>query len=131
MSRPVRLSLGAAAIVVFLAILVAIGRWEGHRHADSENRGIARIRRAVGPIDSRSLSAFRLLPSFSCLLYTRGGDRFALELCVDGQGRVVEAIDRRSGTPHISSLREDPSAATVRVNRPEVDRLIAKLQAEG
>jgi len=36
----------------------------------------------------------------------------------------VEAIDRRSGTPRIASLREDPGAATVRVDRGEVDRLL-------
>ena len=131
MSRGVRLGLLGLAVVAALALLVAVGRWEGARHADRENRGIARIRRLVGPLDSPTLTAFRLLPSFSCLLYKRGGNQFALELCIDGRGRVVEAIDRRNGRPRISSLREDPSAATVRVDRAEVDRLLGKLEAEG
>jgi hypothetical protein len=126
--RPVALAVAAAAIIV-LALLVLVGRHERTRHAQSENRKIERIRRLVGPLDSPSLDAFRLLPQFSCLLYERDGNRFALELCVDGKGRVLEAIDRRGRTPRIASLREDPSRATVRVDRAEVDRLLRKLGA--
>jgi hypothetical protein len=126
--RPAALAAVAGAIAV-LAVLVVVGRHEGARHARHENRKIAEIRRLVGPLDSPSLDAFRLLPQFSCLLYKRHGNRFALELCVDGQGRVVEAIDRRGKTPRIASLREAPQDATVRVDRAEVDRLLRKLGA--
>jgi hypothetical protein len=119
----------AAAAVLALALLVVVGRHERSRHAADENRKIAEIRRLVGPLDSPSLDAFRLLNQFSCLLYERDGNRFALELCVDARGRVVEAIDRRGRTPRIASLREDPSHATVRVDRAEVDRLLHKLGA--
>jgi hypothetical protein len=119
----------AAAAILALALLVVVGRHERSRHAAAENRKIAQIRRLVGPLDSPSLDAFRLLPQFSCLLYKRDGNRFALELCVDAGGRVVEAIDRRGRTPRIASLREDPSHATVRVDRAEVDRLLHKLGA--
>jgi hypothetical protein len=119
----------AAAAVVALAVLVVVGRHERSTHADDENRKIAAIRRLVEPLDQPSLDAFRLLPQFSCLLYKRDGNRFALELCVDAKGRVVEAIDRRGRTPRIASLREDPSHATVRVERAEVDRLLRKLGA--
>jgi hypothetical protein len=126
--RPAVIAAVAAAIAV-LAVLVVVGRHEGTRHARQENRKIAEIRRLVGPLDSPSLDAFRLLPQFSCLLYKRRGNRFALELCVDGQGRVVEAIDRRGRTPRIASLREAPQDATVRVDRGEVDRLLRKLGA--
>jgi hypothetical protein len=126
--RPVAFAVAAAAIVV-LGVLVLIGRHERTKHADAENRKLAQIRRLVGPLDSPSLNAFRLLPQFSCLLYKRDGNRFALELCVDRKGRVVEAIDRRGRTPRIASLREDPSRATVRVDRAEVDRLLRKLGA--
>lgn len=122
------LAVGGAAIVA-LAALVVVGRHERSAHAASENRKIADIRRLVGPLDSPSLDAFRLLPQFSCLLYRRDGNRFALEVCVDAHGRVVEAIDRRGRTPRIASLREDPSHATVRVDRAEVDRLLRKLGA--
>jgi hypothetical protein len=124
-----RAALVAAAAVVALVLLVLVGRHEGSRHADEENRGIERVRRLVGPLDSPSPYLYRLLPRFSCLLWKRGSNRLALELCVDREGRVVEAIDRRGGTPRIWSLREDPSAATVRVDRAEVDRLLRKLGA--
>jgi hypothetical protein len=120
----------AVAAVVGLAALVVVGRHERSSHAASENRKIAEIRRLVGPLDSPSLDAFRLLPQFSCLLYERDGNRLAIELCVDAQGRVVEAIDRRRRTPRIASLREDPSHASVRVDRAEVDRLLRKLGAQ-
>jgi hypothetical protein len=119
----------AAAAILALALLVVVGRHERSSHAADENRKIETIWRLVGPLDSPSLDAFRLLPQFSCLLYERDGNRFALELCVDGKGRVVEAIDRRGRTPRIASLREDPSHATVRVDRAEVDRLLHKLGA--
>jgi hypothetical protein len=123
-----RLAVAAAAVVALVA-LVVVGRHERSSHAASENRKIAQIRSLVGPLDSPSLDAFRLLPQFSCLLYERDGNRLALELCVDARGRVVEAIDRRRRTPRIASLREDPSHATVRVDRAEVDRLLRKLGA--
>jgi hypothetical protein len=126
--RPIVLAVAVAAIVL-LVLLVVVGRDERTRHARSENRKIEEIRRLVGPLDSTSLNAFRLLPQFSCLLYKRDDNRFALELCVDAKGRVVEAIDRRGRTPRIASLREDPSHATVRVDRAEVDRLLRKLGA--
>jgi hypothetical protein len=128
-SRRTRLALGLVAGVAVLAALVAIGRWEASRHARSENAGIARTRGLVGPLDSPPPTGFRLLNQFSCLTYRRGSNPYALELCVDGQGRVVEAIDRRGETPRISSLREDPGAATVRVDRREVDRLLQSLGA--
>jgi hypothetical protein len=122
----VRRPLAAAAVAI---ALLAVLRHEGSSHARDENRKLEDIRRLVGPLDSPSLDAFRLLPQFSCLLYKRDGNRFALELCVDAQGRVVEAIDRRERTPRIASLREAPQDATVRVDRAEVDRLLRKLGA--
>jgi hypothetical protein len=99
--------------------------WAGAKAGATRTRRIAASRRSA----RSSLDRYRLLPEFSCLLYGRHGNPFALELCIDAEGRVVEAIDRRSGSPRIASLREDPSAATVRVDRPEVDRLIRKLEA--
>jgi hypothetical protein len=120
------------AALLALGGLVLVGKSEGRRHAREENRGIAQIRALVGPLDSPSLDRYRLLPNFSCLLWGRRGNPFALELCIDADGRVVEAIDRHNPRkPRIYSLREDPSAATVRVDRAEVDRLLRHLEELG
>lgn len=111
------------------AVLVAVGRWEGRHEARREMHGFAIVQRLIGPLDSPSLSGFRVLPGFDCLTYRRGTNVFALELCVDPKGRVVEAIDRRRYDRRIWSLRFDPSASTDRVDRAEVDRLLRKMGA--
>src|SRR5438552_2927869 len=123
----------AVAVAVLIA-LVPLGRWERNRHADSELDGMRRVAALIGPLGGPSLDAYRVDVGFGmdCLLYRRGANRYALELCFDKQGRLVEAIDRRgSGDPTISSLREDPSASTVRYDRALVDTLLARLGAPG
>jgi len=121
-----RLLVGLAVALVAAAVLVGLGRLERSRHADEQNEGIARVRATVGPLGS-SLSGFRFLVRFQCLVYSRGRNTFALELCVDRSGRVVEAIDRRSGEPKHWSLREDPELAEVLVDRAEVERQIVRM----
>ena len=86
-----------------------------------------RVLAEVGPLDDPSLSRFRYLPEFQCLLYRRGGDPLALELCADSDGRVVEAIDRQQYPPKIWSLREDEERSTVYVDRAQFDRLLVRL----
>jgi hypothetical protein len=124
-------AVGGAIVVAALAVAVVAvvaGRWEGRRAAAEQNRGMRRTLAAVGALDSRTLSGYRLLPAFDCLVYRRGANPLALEVCVDRSGRVVETIDRRSGH-RISSLRFDPAASAVRVDRAEVDRLLRKMGA--
>jgi hypothetical protein len=125
-----RRSLIAAGVVVAAAALVGGGRWERTHEARREVAGFRIVQRLIGPLDSPSLSGFRVFPSFDCLTYRRGANVFALELCVDKAGRVVEAIDRRRFDRRIWSLRFDPSASTDRVNRAEVDRLLTRMGAE-
>lgn len=115
-----------AALVVLVA-LVPIGRWERQRRADEEMRGMRSVLAAVGPLNHPTLKGFRLLTNFDCLVYERGGNDFALEVCAADDGRVVEAIDRRSGESRIWSLRDDPSSSDVRVDRAEVNRLLLKM----
>jgi hypothetical protein len=129
LSRRRRSLLAAVAVLVAVA-LVVVGRWEGRREVRREARGFHVVQRLVGRLDSPTLSGFRVLPGFDCLTYRRGANVYALELCVDPQGRVVEAIDRRSIARRIWSLRFDPSASTDRVDRGEVDRLLRKMGAE-
>jgi hypothetical protein len=120
---------GAAAVVALAATLVLLGRWEGGREAHRELNGFHIVQRLIGPLDSHALSGFRVFSAFNCLTYRRGSNAFALELCVDHAGRVVEAIDRRTYDRRIWSLRFDPSASTDRVSRTEVDRLLRKMGA--
>lgn len=122
-----RLAASLAGVVLALALLVAVGRWERTRRADEEVRGMRAVVAAVGPLDSPTLRGFRVLANFDCLVYERGENDFALELCVDDAGRVIEAIDRRSGEPRIWSLRDDPTRSTVRLDRGEVNRLLIRM----
>lgn len=125
MSR--RAAVLALAVVVAAAALVAIGRWEGDRRADEEMRGMAGVLAAIGPLDNGTLATFRYLSEFQCLGYRRGENPVALEACFDPDGRVVEAFDRREGEASIWSLRDDPTASTLRVDRAEVDRLLVRM----
>lgn len=119
----------AAAVVAVLAVLVPVGRWERARAARNESAGMRRTLALVGPLDSRSLSGYRVLAGFDCLTYRRGGNPFALEVCFDGAGRVVETIDRHTPKRRIFSLREDPSRSTVRIDSAEARRLLRRMEA--
>ena len=122
-----RAALVAAVGLFVLLLLIPVGRWERGRRADEETRGMRGVVAAVGQLDSRTLKGFRVLASFDCLLYERGDNDFALELCVDDEGRVVEAIDRRGGSPQIWSLRDDPTSSDVRVDRFLVNKLMLRM----
>ena len=120
----------AIATAVVLVALVPVGRWERSRRADEQNEGMQIVLAAVGSLDSPSLSAFRRNENFDCLLYKRGGNPFALELCVDFQARLIEAIDRRAGDPRIWSLRDDRGRSTITVDRAQVERLLQQMIEE-
>jgi hypothetical protein len=120
----------AGVVVAAGVVLVVVGRLERSSQATREVDGFHIVQRLIGPLDSSSLSGFRVSPGFDCLTYRRGTNPVALELCVDPTGRVVEAIDRRQFVRRIWSLRFDPSASTDRVDRAEVDRLLRKMGAE-
>jgi hypothetical protein len=122
-------ALAAAAVAVAAVVLVLVGRWEAGREAHREMNGFHVVQRLIGPLDSRTLSGFRVFPSFDCLTYRRGRNPLALELCVDRDGRVVEAIDRRTFDRRIWSLQFDPALSSDRVDRAEVDRLLRKMGA--
>ncbi len=125
---------GAWLVVAALAVLVALpflGRWEEHRNASVQNERMAavfRVATASGLVSKR-LYAYRLGWTSDCLVYSDPRDASAtnaLELCFDANGRLVETIDRRSGTPKFASLQEQPSLATLRVPVP---RLLTALSA--
>jgi hypothetical protein len=122
----------AAVAAVGLAIaagIVLAGRLERRQWIDEQLRGMARVQRAVGPLDQKSLIGYRVLPIFDCLVYRRGADPYALELCFDQRGRLVEAIDRRPRERKYYSLRAEPTASTIVVPRAEVTTLLRRMQA--
>jgi hypothetical protein len=121
--------LGALGVLLGLLALAAIGRAEAAHRGRDQSRAIGRLGAEIGPLDSPSLDSYRYFSAdVQCLLYRRGGDPFALELCIDERGRVIEAIDRRTAPePRIWSLRDDPSRASVRVDRADVNRLLEQM----
>jgi hypothetical protein len=119
-----------AAAAIVCAALVALGRFERSDWVDGELDGMADALALVGPLDSPSLSGYRVRADFDCLAYRRGANALALEVCVDGGGRVVETIDRRRPERRIHSLRADPAASDLHVDRGEVDRLLIRMGAE-
>ncbi|HZB23866.1 MAG TPA: hypothetical protein VE444_08475 [Gaiellaceae bacterium] len=116
-----RIAIGAVLAALAAA---AVGNWERGGRADEQSAGMRRVVETVGPLDSREFRGYRILANFQCLVYERGRNDFALEVCVDADGRVVEAIDRRDGTPEVWSLRDDPTRSDVRVDRTLVDELL-------
>jgi hypothetical protein len=119
----------AGGVAVVVVVLVAVGRWERQRWIDEQVRGMRHVQALVGPLDQPRLYGYRVLPQFDCLVYRRGGVNLALELCVDGTGRLVEAIDRLGPVWRYYSLRAEPGAATIHVDRGLVDRLLRKMGA--
>jgi hypothetical protein len=117
----------AAGSVLTVAAAIVGGRWEAHRATHAEQRGIARLfaAAAANPVPD----GYRIDSRFRCLLYKRGVQPFAYELCFDSQGRLVEAIDRLSGTPVASTLRSQPQDATIRVRSSGIDEVMRQMGA--
>jgi hypothetical protein len=125
----VRLLVAGALVLLALAALAAIGRAEAGHRGREQSRGILRIGAEIHDLDAPSLDSYRYFSAdVQCLLYRRGADPFALEVCIDEDGRVIEAIDRRTAPkPRIWSLRDDPSRSSVRVDRARVNRLLREM----
>jgi hypothetical protein len=119
----------ASVGVAILVLVVLAGRWERHRWIDEQLDGMRKVQALIGPLDQPGLVGYRVLPQFDCLVYQYGKTRIALELCVDPSGRVIEAIDRHGPVWRYYSLRAEPGAATVRIDRAAVDRLLRKMHA--
>jgi hypothetical protein len=95
--------------------LIALGRYESASASRAQVHGMQRVFALVGPHWATTPTAYRLSFAFDCLLYRVGSNPYALELCFDAGGRVVEAIDRRGTSPRFYTLRYDPGASTLRV----------------
>jgi hypothetical protein len=122
--------LALGALVVLLAALIPVGRWEARKHARHELAGIRTVLAAIGPYDQPSLDAYRKgvgNPGIDCLAYRRDSNPFALEFCFDAAGRVVEGYDRRGASPKIWSVREVPASSDIRIDKARLEALIARL----
>jgi hypothetical protein len=118
------------AVVVALALLVGVGRWEQHHAARNEMAGMRTVLAAIGgDIDSPRLSGYRYGPP-DCLEYHDKTMLLALQLCFDAEGRLIQSVDRRPEQPRYSSLEYEPSLSTIRFPRKRIDRLL-QLAASG
>jgi hypothetical protein len=121
----------AIGVVVLALLLVVIGRHERSHEQAATSAGIARVRAAIGPSLSKpGPDDYVLEPGRSCLLYGVGDRTYALELCFDPSGRIVEAVDRRGTTSKFYSLVEEPGAARLHANPKLIDSLLKTLEAE-
>lgn len=118
----------AATASALAALIVVVGR---HEHASELRRnleGIALVRSLVGNRIGKAVN-YRVSSNLYCLLYSARRRVFALELCSDRHGRIVEAVDRRGTLPSFYSIAAEPRAANERIDLRLVSRLIAKLSA--
>ncbi|NUR74873.1 MAG: hypothetical protein HOQ28_01135 [Thermoleophilia bacterium] len=113
----------AAAVVVVAVVVVIVGRAERNSERQKNLDGIAAVRTLVGSRIDRPID-YRTPPGLSCLIYRSGARAFALELCSDPGGRVVEAVDRRGSLPRFYSITSEPDRATLTMPPQKVQRLI-------
>lgn len=100
--------------LIMIAACIPLGRWQAHRALAAEQVKIERIASLVAPVGSRPATAYRLAV-YDCLLYPVGHDPYAIELCFDQRGGLVEAIDRRQlgFPPEVGTVRYEASGAPV------------------
>lgn len=126
MSRRARIA--AAAVLVTAIVVVLVGRYERAAERRRNLDGIALVRSLVGSRIGHP-DNYRVSTDLYCLLYAARQRVFALELCSDGQGRLVEAVDRRGTLPKFYSVTSEPRVAKERIDLRLFSRLIAKLSA--
>jgi hypothetical protein len=122
----------AAVSAVVLLLLIPTGRWQSNRAIAAEQTKIEAIRALAGPLDGPRLDSYRF-GRMDCLLYRYQANAFALELCFDGEGRLIEAIDRRNflGDPRVGTVRYAPNKAPVRYPPAQLMKLFHRLGATG
>ena len=122
MKRLLALTVAAALV---LGALAALGRAERARWLDSQRDGIHGVLDSVGgrylvrTVSDTFDDVWR--PGVSCIRYAEGGDPYAMQLCFDGRGRLIEAYDERSGKVVIYDLHVEPEASGLRI---DPDRLL-------
>jgi len=124
-----RAVIAVGTVFVAVGAVVAVGRWEESRALERE---VARLDAAYALVDRRidapSLSGYRQ-GGLTCLFYDAAEIPYAVTLCFDGAGRLVESTDRRGPTPLYASIVLSPEAASVTVDRDRLDALLRRMGA--
>jgi hypothetical protein len=110
--------------VIAAALLMLAGRWERAHAARTANAQMHAIMVAAGPLGALNVTGYRYGPP-DCMSYRANGNPYALQLCFDRVGRLVETVDRRATVPKYASLTWDPALATTRWPPAKVARTIA------
>ena len=111
MRRRSRHATVAVAIAAGVVALVVVGRVERRHWVATQERGMARIQALVGRLDSPTLSGYRVLPAFDCLVYRRGS-RFASTTEAASLRRSTAGGRRVASTASAPSRRRPGSAST-------------------
>lgn len=132
-----RTALVVAAALVLLAVLAAAGRAERAHWIDTQRAGMNDVVRTIGgrylvwSVSDVWDNVER--PGISCLRYAYGGDPYAMQICFDPHGRVVEVYDERSGKVEIYDLHEEPSESGLRIDPKwlkQIRRYVVSTQTE-
>jgi hypothetical protein len=121
-----RVALVLVGIVVAVAIVVG-GRVERARAIHGQQDGILGVRQAIGGRVLHPLQAIYDPGRYiQCLTYPEARQLFGLELCFDGDGRAVEAVDRRHGEK-IWSILWARSDAPLTVPTSQIDLAVSRV----
>ena len=132
-----RLLVVTLAAAVALAALAAVGRAERARWIDEEREGITAVVEGIGGrFISRTISDTfddYWRPGVSCVRYAEGADPYAMQLCFDPRGRLIEAYDERSGGVVIYDLHVEPVESGYQIplrDIKSIKRFVRATQAE-
>jgi hypothetical protein len=121
----------AALVVVVaaaaLAVLAAAGRAERAHWIHTQRDGMNDVVQTIGGrFLVRTVSDVwdnNERPGISCVRYSYGGDPYAMQLCFDQRGRMVEAYDERSGAVEIYDLHEEPAESRLRIDLAQLKQI--------
>lgn len=123
---PIAATLG---LLIALGAVLAVGRWEESRALQRERARIDAVYSLIGrDVAAPSLSGYRIA-ELDCLFYDIGSRRYAVTLCFDRTGRLVESADRRLPEPQYSSIVQHPEFAPATVDRIRFRALLRRIGA--
>lgn len=110
--------LAVAGVLLGAAILVAGGRIERRQWADAQNAGIrAQLATLPARLRGAGLARYTVWSGLTCLVYSTPERVYGQELCLDADGRIVEAVDARGAGVSVWSLRPEAGLADARVTK--------------